>query len=68
MIPILLMADYTADPLWHRPPDGKGASMLSLKHLPLNPELTARLRGWASTFDSLMGNDFAWSSPGARAK
>lgn len=45
------MAEYgPADPLWHRAPDGKGASMISLEHLPLSPELTARLRTWAHTF------------------
>jgi hypothetical protein len=33
-IPILLMADYLADPLWHR--TAEGTSMISLDALPLS--------------------------------
>lgn len=48
------MADYGADPLWHRTPDGKGSSMISLDTLPLSSELKNRLRAWARRHDDLM--------------
>jgi hypothetical protein len=62
MIPVLLMADYYADPLWHRSPAGKGAVMISLDSLPLSAELKIRLRKWAQRFDELMETDYEWPS------
>ena len=62
-LPILLMADYHADPLWYRTPHGTGGRMISLESLPLSPALKRRLRAWADRYDGLMATGYEWPSP-----
>lgn len=40
---LLLMADYLADPLWYRAPEGMGGTMISLDRLSLSRPLKERL-------------------------
>lgn len=53
MTPILLMADYGADPVWERLPDGKAGPMISIDSLPLSDGLKGRVRAWADRFDNI---------------
>lgn len=68
MTPLLLMADYGADPLWHRTPAGKGNPMICLDTLPLSTELKGRLRTWARRHDELMDPVYAGPSATAEAE
>jgi hypothetical protein len=61
-VPLLLMADYLADPIWTRSPSGAGRCMVSLDRLPLGAELKGRLRAWAARFDALMDTGYEWPS------
>jgi len=45
-VPLLLMADYLADPVWTRTSSGAGGCMVPLDRLPLGAELKSRLRAW----------------------
>ncbi|MEO7124880.1 MAG: hypothetical protein ABI382_05250 [Nakamurella sp.] len=38
-VPLLLMADYLADPVWTRTSRGAGGCMVPLDRLPLSAEL-----------------------------
>ncbi|MGH3430693.1 MAG: hypothetical protein ACRDQZ_24530 [Mycobacteriales bacterium] len=68
-IPILLDADYGADPLWRRDSSRPGgSSMLPLDNLPLSPELKGRLRAWADRFDDLMHTDYEWPTAAEEAR
>lgn len=59
-MPILLMADYGADPLWRRGQGGKANGMIALDALPLSTRLTQDLRAWAARFDALSETDYEW--------
>lgn len=62
------MADYGADPLWHRGVDGGGVAMISLDTLPLSTALKSRLRAWAHRYDILMqAGGYAWPDPATKA-
>lgn len=64
--PLVLMADYFADPLWRRSAEGKGGAMVPLESLPLGGELIRRLRAWAAQFDARsdsLGEE--WQDPAA---
>ncbi|MDQ2852895.1 MAG: hypothetical protein M3Y49_19580 [Actinomycetota bacterium] len=61
-VPLLLMADYLADPVWYRSSSGTGECMVSLDRLPLSAELKSRLRAWAGRYDALMDTGYEWSS------
>ncbi|MGI8418274.1 MAG: hypothetical protein ACR2P2_19160 [Nakamurella sp.] len=56
------MADYFAEPVWHRAANGAAASMISLDRLPLSEELKHSLRVWAKRYDALMDTDNEWLS------
>lgn len=56
------MADYLADPLWRRGPDGFDEGMIPLDRLPLSAQMKARLRAWAGRYDALMQTGYEWSS------
>lgn len=61
-VPLLLMADYLADPVWTRTSSGAGGCMVPLDRLPLGAELKGRLRAWAARFDALMDTEYQWPS------
>ena len=61
-VPLLLMADYLADPNWTRSPSGADSGMVPLDRLPLDAELKGRLRAWAARFDELMDTGYEWPS------
>jgi len=61
-VPLLLMADYLADPVWYRSSNGAGGCMVPLDRLPLSAELKSRLRAWAGRYDALMDTGYEWSS------
>ncbi|MGH3189113.1 MAG: hypothetical protein ACRDPY_37870 [Streptosporangiaceae bacterium] len=61
VVPLLLMADYLADPLWYRSSSGAGECMVSLDRLPLSAELKSQLRAWAARYDALMDTGYEWS-------
>jgi hypothetical protein len=61
-VPLLLMADFGADPLWHRTSDGNGSAMIPLDRLPLTDGLRDRLRSWATRADELNDPPFSWGS------
>jgi hypothetical protein len=61
-VPLLLMADYLADPIWTRSSSGVGGCMVPLDRLPLRAELKGRLRAWAARFDALMDTGYEWPS------
>jgi hypothetical protein len=58
---VLLMADYTAFPLWDRSPGG--FSDIDPADLGLSDDLQNRLRAWAASYESLPMTDFEWPSP-----
>lgn len=62
VVPLLLMADYLADPVWYRSSSGLGECMVSLDQLPLSAGLKSRLRAWALRYDALMDTGYEWSS------
>ncbi len=61
-VPLLLMADYLADPVWTRTSSGAGGCMVPLDRLPLGAELKGKLRAWAARFDALMDTGYQWPS------
>ena len=61
-VPLLLMADYLADPIWTRSSSGAGGCTVPLDRLPLGDELKSRLRAWAARFDALMDTGYEWPS------
>jgi hypothetical protein len=71
-VPLILMADYFADPVWHRSADGAGAArsgMVDLDSLPLTAALKQQLRAWARRHDDelLPTEQCQWSSPDVEA-
>jgi hypothetical protein len=53
-VPLLFMADLTADPIWLRAPDDVyhlADGMVSLDSLPLSDDLKRRVRAWAKVND-----------------
>jgi hypothetical protein len=46
---VVLMCDYTADPLW----SGEGGEMLPLEYVPLTDETKTALRRWADEWEAL---------------
>jgi hypothetical protein len=53
-VPLLFMADLTADPIWVRAPDDVyhlADGMVSLDFLPLSDDLKRRVRAWAKVND-----------------
>jgi hypothetical protein len=63
---ILVMADYSADPLWDRSPGGGG--MIPLDELSISLELGRDLRSWADRHDDALGDEFRWPSEAERAE
>jgi hypothetical protein len=61
-VPLLLMADYLADPIWTRSSSGAGGCTVPLDRLPLGDELKSRLHAWAARFDALMDTGYEWPS------
>lgn len=61
-VPILLMADYCADPLWRRCESCQASRVvdLDLDLLPLTSQLKQQLRAWAARFDALSNAGFEW--------
>lgn len=53
---ILLMADYSAFPLW------RSGAMIGPEGLTLSPALVEALRRWADTYDSLASWAYEWPS------
>ena len=67
------MADYFAFPLWAEPDEGPVTEggywfgNLSPGDLPLSDSLVAELQEWAEMHDRLLGPEFRWPSPQAKA-
>lgn len=61
-VPLLLMADYMADPLWTRTSSGLGECSISLESLPLSRRLREQLRAWAARYDARLHTDNKWQS------
>jgi hypothetical protein len=61
-VPILLMADYWADPLWRCCESGEASRVISLDldSLPLSSQLRQQLRAWAARFDALSETGYEW--------
>lgn len=59
---LLMMADYSADPMWVRAPDGRAMQMVKLDDLALSSGLKDRLRQWARRYDELARTDYNWPS------
>ena len=57
---LVMAADYLADPLWTREPNGRTGAMVPLEQLPLSQATRARLRAWAARFDRLMDTGYEW--------
>lgn len=53
---LLVMCDYTAEPLWA---DG-GQYMVPLESLPLTESTKQQLRAWGRWYDKQMDRDFEW--------
>lgn len=64
---LALMADYLADPIWQRAPNGGAGPMIALEQLPLSAATRAKLRAWARRFDALMSSGYEWPSVAAES-
>ena len=62
------MADYSADPLWYRTPEGKGSPMISLDALPLSAELKSQLRAWVRHYEEIAATGGSEPSPAAKTE
>jgi hypothetical protein len=67
-VPLVMMADYLADPMWVRSPSGRGGRMVPLEELPLSADLVGRLRAWAGVFDDLARTNYEWPSAEAHLR
>jgi hypothetical protein len=61
-----MMADYLADPMWVRAPDGRAMQMVRLDDLALSSGLKDRLRQWARRYDELAATAYSWPSEETR--
>jgi hypothetical protein len=65
-VPLLVMSDFAADPVWLRAPDGGAARMVRLERLPLSESLCANLRAWAKEHDAWSVADYVGVTPERR--